>query len=244
MNKWTFNCILLAFITCLLLTFGCQHDPVFPVIDYANQVLQNTIVDSTGNIIRIECDPEVIYFENDVLPLLISSCAYSGCHDTRTAEDGVILNNYENTMRTGGVKAYNPGKSELYEVLFENGDDRMPPPPDNPLSITEKDIIRDWIGQGAEDFYCDACDTAVFTYTLAVMPIMESYCNRCHNDTRSDGGVSLQGYDKMKVAADDGSLLGTITHSEGFPLMPQGAPIPDCEIIQIEKWITDGAQNN
>lgn len=244
MNTWNFHRTTLTFFVTLFTISACQHDPVFPIVDYSQQVTDNQVLDSAGNVVKVACDPEIIYFEKDVLPILISSCAYSGCHDTKTAEDGVILNNYSNTIRTGGVKPYEPGKSELYEVLFESGDDLMPPPPDSPLSQTEKDIIRDWIGQGAEEFYCDACDTAVFTYTLAVIPIMESYCNRCHNDTRSDGGVSLQGYDKMKVAADDGSLLGTITHSGGFPLMPQGAAIPDCEITQIEKWITDGVQNN
>ncbi|MFT6867427.1 MAG: hypothetical protein ACJA08_002270 [Cyclobacteriaceae bacterium] len=244
MRTWKLQQITLTIFVTIIIFSACQHDPVFPIIDYAQQVQDNQIIDSAGNITKIECDPEIIYFEKDVLPILISSCAYTGCHDTKTAEEGVILNNYANTIRTGKVKPYNPGKSGLYESLFEGGDDRMPPPPDNALSQTEKDIIRDWIGQGAENFTCTSCDPTVFTYTLAVVPIMDNYCNRCHNNTRSDGGISLQGYDKIKIAADNGSLLGTITHTGGFPLMPQGAAIPDCEISQMEHWISEGAQNN
>ncbi|MEP1096092.1 MAG: c-type cytochrome domain-containing protein [Cyclobacteriaceae bacterium] len=216
-----------------LLILSCKHDPNFPIVDLTEQ---------TG--IDKACDPSIIYFEKDVLPLLLSSCAYAGCHDSKTAEDGVILDNYENTIRTGDVDPFNPGNSELYEVLFERGDDQMPPPPDAALTQEEKDLIRDWIGQGAKNFTCASCDTAVFTLTAAVQPMMDSYCMRCHNDSRSDGGVSLQGYAKIKATIDDGSLWGTLTNTGGFPLMPQGAPIPDCELDQVRKWIEKGAQND
>lgn len=216
-----------------LFIFACTHDPYFPVVDLTQQ---------TGT--DKPCDPQIIYFEKDVMPLLLSSCAYTGCHDAATAEDDVILDSYENTIRTGGVSPYNPGESELYEVLFESGDDLMPPPPDAVLSQAEKDLIRDWIGQGAENFVCESCDTAVFTLSAAVQPMMDSYCMRCHNDTRSDGGISLQGYAKIKSSVDDGSLWGTLTATGGFPIMPQGASIPDCELEQVRKWIENGAQNN
>ena len=212
---------------------SCKHDPYFPIVDLSEQ---------TG--IDKPCDPSIIYFEKDVMPLLLSSCAYTGCHDAKTAAEGVILDTYENTLRTGGVVPFKPGDSELYEYLFESGDDRMPPSPDSPLSQKEKDLIRDWIGQGAENFVCNSCDTAVFTFTRAIQPMLDSYCLRCHNDTRSDGGVSLSGYNKVKTSVDNGSFWGTLTATNGFPLMPQGAPITDCELEQVRKWIENGAQND
>ena len=43
------------------------------------------------------CDPDTVYFEMDVLPILLSSCGKSGCHDA-TAQDGVRLDSYAATM--------------------------------------------------------------------------------------------------------------------------------------------------
>jgi len=74
--------------------------------------------------------------------------------------------------------------------------------------------------------------------------MVENYCVSCHNETRRDGGVSLASYAQVSAVVETGAFLGTITNTNGFPLMPQGASIPDCEIKQVEKWIASGALNN
>ena len=65
------------------------------------------------------CDPDSIYFENQVLPLLISNCAKSNCHSTTDHKEGIILDNYSAIINTGDVEPGNPGNSKIYEVLFE-----------------------------------------------------------------------------------------------------------------------------
>lgn len=102
------------------------------------------------------CHPDTVYFERDIMPLLNSSCAKSGCHDAETAMDGVILNNYANVMSTGDVRPGNPNGSDLYEVITENdARKRMPPPPLPPLSNEQIALVQKWILQGAQNLTCD-----------------------------------------------------------------------------------------
>lgn len=75
-----------------------------------------------------ECHPDTIYFNRDLLPILTSSCARSGCHDQATQADGVLLISYESVMETGDVRPGNPDGSDLYEVLVEDDPDRKNAP--------------------------------------------------------------------------------------------------------------------
>lgn len=102
------------------------------------------------------CHPDTVYFERDIMPLLNSSCAKSGCHDAASATDGIILDNYANVMAKGDIKPGNPDDSDLYEVITDNDPlDRMPPPPVPPLSAEQIAMVRKWIQQGAQNLTCD-----------------------------------------------------------------------------------------
>ena len=50
------------------------------------------------------CDPDTVYFEKDLLPVLLSTCAQPGCHDAITMADGVRLTDYNSVMQTAGVE--------------------------------------------------------------------------------------------------------------------------------------------
>ena len=133
---------LLAFLiaaTCLVGPSGCTHSPIVPP-DPPNPTSGDTEEETPP------CDPNVIYFEQDVLPLLQSSCAYTGCHDATTAEDGVVLESYDDLMENSGddlVVAGQPEHSELYEVLVEEDLDKLMPPPieGGPLSPEQIQVI-------------------------------------------------------------------------------------------------------
>jgi hypothetical protein len=90
-------------------------------------------------------DMPAICFEGDVLPIFTNSCAISGCHDGR-GESGMALNNYTEISRT--VVPGNPISSSSYKAIIATwGENKMPP--DQPLSLENRTIIRLWIQQGA-----------------------------------------------------------------------------------------------
>jgi hypothetical protein len=52
-------------------------------------------------------------------------------------------------------------------------------------------------------------------------------------------------YSDVILRVDDGSLIGSINHDNGFSPMPKGSSkLNLCNITVIQKWIDDGAPNN
>ncbi len=103
----------------------------------------------------------------------------------------------------------------------------------------------------AEELYpaiTDGCDTTNVTYSNNIQNIISSRCYGCHSNTSySDygGGVALEGYDNIKISADNGGLIGTITHNPDYTAMPKGSSkMDDCKINQIKTWVAQGAKNN
>ena len=197
----------------------------------------------------IPCDPDTIYFQNTVLPLLQSSCGITGCHDPLTAESEVVLTSYLYVMQTADVQPYEPWESDLWEVLE---DDRMPPPPAPPLTQEQKENIYNWILQGAINNYCDQedCDSVNVTFSETVFPIIQNSCYGCHSGSNPSGGISLTNHGQVAAAGaippgNSGSLLGSITWTSGnIPMPKNGNKLSECNIAQIRRWIGDGMPDN
>lgn len=99
---------------------ACHHDPVIPTTP--------------------------VTFEGDVKPIILNSCARTGCH-VAGGEDP-RLTSYKEVMEI--VKAGKPQDSKLYEVITAlSGEDAMPP--DGPLSNEQLRLIYIWILQGAKE---------------------------------------------------------------------------------------------
>jgi hypothetical protein len=190
------------------------------------------------------CPTGIINFKREIQPIISTNCAFSGCHDAITAEEGVILDTYENIIKE--VVPFDPNNSELYEYLIvSDPDDVMPPPPYDLLTTAQINLIQDWINQGALDVECGGCDTTDVSYLNDVYPIMQTNCLICHNLDRQDGGVNLDGYDLIKSKGTNGKLMGTIEHKTGYSAMPpSGTKIDQCFIDQLNSWIADGMPNN
>ena len=95
------------------------------------------------------------------------------------------------------------------------------------------------------DLYPDGCRTTNMSYTDDIVPILNGNCLSCHNSMDEQGGVNLETYDDVSIYVEDGSLLGSVKHSDGFEPMPLVGPmISDCSISKLESWIYDGALNN
>lgn len=195
----------------------------------------------------IPCDPSKVYFQQQVLPVLLSNCAMSGCHDVASHQKGVILTSYQYVMATADVRPGNPGGSDLYEVIVESDPrDRMPPPPRPPLSTQQIQLIRDWILQGAQDLSCDnLCDSTRFGYSAVIRPLLNNKCQGCHNGPSASGGIDLTTHGNVLLRVQDGKLWGAVNHMPGYSPMPKNSPkLSACELSQIRKWIDAGAPNN
>ena len=223
--------ILFSIVTGLVIS--CVHDPFLD---------PNTLNEGKPSIPGCTTDGQIC-FETSVLPIFISACARPGCHDAETHEEGYTLDRYSTIVRKG-IKPGNANDSKLYKVLFETGEDRMPP--DGALTQVQKDSIKLWIDQGAKNTTNCACvcDEAEFTYALAIKPILDKACVGCHKPGSLNGDVNLVDYTHVINFVNDGSLIGSIKHVVGFVPMPQGTKLSDCEITKFEKWIEAGAANN
>ncbi len=190
------------------------------------------------------CNPDSVYFVNDIMPLISSNCTMSGCHDNITHADGVNLTTYNKIM--GYVRPGDAANSKLYKVIIKTDGDRMPPAPMAPMTTAQKALIQKWINQGAKNNSCiGSCDTTVFTYSGAVKPIMDNKCAGCHNPSNLGGNIDVSTFAAVRVVALNGKLYGSIAHQTGYSPMPKNAAkLSDCEIRQVQKWITAGSQNN
>jgi cytochrome c5 len=184
-----------------------------------------------------------VCFESSVLPIFVSSCARSGCHDVSSHKEGYVLTSYSKIM-SKGITPGSAASSKLYKVLFESGENRMPP--DGSLTQAQKDSIKVWINQGAKNTTnCNCtCDDSQFTYTAIIQPMLATQCVGCHKPGSLGGNIDLSTYAKVVTQVTNGKLLGSVTHSAGYVAMPQGGKLEDCQISQIQKWIDAGALNN
>ncbi len=228
-----------AFVAVLLMG-SCVHEP------FGNQGFEDE--GGPGNPSGTPAIPGCvsngdICFESSVLPIFLSSCAKSGCHNAQSREEGIVLDSYANIMKKGIVPG-NARESELYKVLFQTGEDRMPP--DGALSQAQKDSIAAWINQGAKNTTnCNcACDTARYTYAAVIQPILTNNCVGCHKPGALSVGIDLSTYTSVKTQVANGKLWGSVSHATGYSPMPQGGKLSDCQISQISKWIDAGAPNN
>jgi hypothetical protein len=188
-----------------------------------------------------------VYFENDILPLFISNCAKSGCHDAASHQEDIVLDSYNHIINSGEIEAGDPSHGKILDMITETDPDKvLPPQPNTPLSAAQINSITTWINQGALNNSCSgACDTLNVTYSGTAVPLLQSKCIGCHNSTTTSGDVNLSNHAGVQLQGLNGRLLGAVNHVAGYTAMPQGgSKLPPCEIDELRIWIEDGAPNN
>lgn len=233
----------------ILVVFSCKHDPI--ISDPIDPV---TPVDTTnggggGGSTGVLCDPDSIYFQNQVLPILVSNCTEAGCHNAQDAQEGIVLTSYASLMSTvehAGSPDWD--ENELLEVITENDPDkRMPQSPNTPLTQDQINLIAGWIAQGARDNGCNensgGCATDNVSFTAFVQPLVQARCQGCHGGSAPQGGIDLTSYNKIKTVALNGKLYAAITRTSNW--MPRGGTkLDDCTAAKIKAWVDAGAPQN
>lgn len=216
-------------------------------------------------------EPEInedVCFERDVLPVFLENCALSGCHNSESGKHGYVFDSYENIMSSNRGRAiipYNLKKSKVYKKITEDsGEDRMPPPPNRPLTGAEMSVINKWIMSGAPNSKCDdagkineyrsmstdtiikseiaesGCDTLDLTYK-DIQPVLEKHCYKCHSGNAPSELFNLETYSQVKEKGVAGKLSGAINHLPGYKSMPKKAPkLVGCDLTKLNAWITNG----
>ena len=231
--------ILLLFVTAILPS--CKHEIPQPVINPGGGIDTTPVPQETL------CDSDTVYFQNAILPLFVSNCAKSGCHDAATHAEGIKLNNYANIMNTGKIQAFNPNHGDILDVVSSTDPDKLMPPPGegNPLTTDQIDMIIRWINQGALNNYCDGCDTTAVTYAKSILPLLSAKCKGCHQGVNAGGGINIVTFADAYALAQNGSLYGTVSHTGTWSPMPKGSSkLPDCDIAKIRIWVEAGSPNN
>jgi hypothetical protein len=183
-------------------------------------------------------------FTRDILPVIVSRCATTGCHDANAGGERASLTTYTNIMRL--VSPGNPGNSTLYTIIVSgSGESKMPPASSPQLSVAEIDSIGKWIGYGALNENCgEVCDTInPVTFSGTIWPIMQTSCTGCHSGTSPSGNVLLASYSNVATVASSGLLLNSL-NGTGVPKMPVGSSLSACRIRQFDIWIKNGFLNN
>lgn len=231
--RWQMIFVLGLFFFTALIVVSCIHEPFIDPTSLNEGQPTTPGCETSGK----------VCFESSVLPIFLSSCAKSGCHDAASREEGYVLDSYASIIRKG-LTPGNANGSKIYKVLFETGEDLMPP--GAPLTKAQKDSIAAWINQGAKNTVnCNcSCDATKYTYAAVILPILSNTCVGCHKAGSLGGNIDLSNYTNVKVQATNGKLVGSITHSTGFSAMPVGGKLQDCQINQIKSWVAAGALNN
>lgn len=185
-------------------------------------------------------------FGRDILPVLVSSCAMTGCHDNVTHRDGINLTSYQQMINSQVVKASNPGNSKLYKVISLNASDEdiMPPKPYSPLSKAVIDTIYKWIQRGALNETCiSSCDTTgTVKYSIQVSKVISVNCITCHSGTSAGGGIRLTTFAEVANATQNGRLLPAVRRQNTTKPMPPSASLSKCDLRTIELWVKQNYQ--
>lgn len=213
----------------------------------------NTPTGSTGDT-TVTTFKDSLCFAQNILPVIQSSCATTGCHDQVTRREGYVFTDYASiTSRSGTVVPYYPNQSRLYRVLTSGeSEERMPPAGSQQLTSQQIDNIKKWIAEGALNSDCPqaSCDTTgTISFTSQVWPVFQNNCTGCHNSSLSSGNVSLDSYQNIKKYAETlrngiPLIVGAIRHTSGFIAMPPSGTLDECTIRKIELWIAQGKLNN
>lgn len=213
--------VALAGITAFgILLNSCQHEP-----------------EDTGN--------PAICFDKTILPIISSSCATKDCHGG--SGEAPPLLGFSDVSRF--VTAYKPMASKLHKVMV--GHPKMPnfmPPSNSPYKITGKqiDLINLWILQGAKyDPNCNICEQTV-TFSGTIQPIIVTSCLSCHSGPNAAKGILLVDYTTIRYAVDSLHLQDAVNiDNKGQVPMPYNSDhLSNCNIDQINTWITDSIPNN
>lgn len=94
----------------------------------------------------------------------------------------------------------------------------------------------------------DDCSGANMSYSMDIRPIFQNngcMTSGCHGGDAMSNPLFMDSYESLKIYIDANRLMGSLRHQNGFSPMPkQGEKLSNCELLKIDSWLVQGAQNN
>jgi len=225
---------LLILITAVILFFfACSSD---------DSPEPDVPIDPTQYTFSENCSEDSVYFVNQILPIMVTYCANSGCHDPVTSEAGLNFTTYTGITQGNLIVHGSPAQSLIYQrITSTNPLLKMPPEGNAQPEERHIELIRKWIEQGGRNNECgESCSTEGITYSTHVREIIADHCSGCHGGNNPEGGILLMSYEQVKFIGEIGMLVGTIQKQLGFIPMPLYGKMSDCKIDQITAWVNAG----
>jgi hypothetical protein len=242
--------VAIIFLLSLIFIESCKHEPEDLQSNHAEQEDEGDDEDSSTPIDTIvlinphPCDSDSVYFTNTILPLITSYCATSDCHDAINPEQNLNLTDYSH------IRAHvQPGSlngSAIWLEGIQNTAEPMPPYGEPQLTVEQKNLIRQWILQGAKNNSCQAdCNPGDSSYTNNLAPIIELYCAGCHGGSNPSDGISMENITELRSAVNNNQFIDALSGTNGVELMPPNSTgLPDCYKEQFQNWINAGMPDN
>jgi hypothetical protein len=246
--------LLILILSSLIFWSSCKHDPLTPY--QANPGVNPSDTIPLPPPIISNCDEDSVYFENDIAPILLSSCGSAdiNCHSRPQANNGVDFSSYASILAGDEdgdplINTSNPSNSEIIDIINDNDPEDAMPPDTSSYTISNENqlLLISWMQQGAQNNSCEAgCDMSNVTFSTNILPILNQNCISCHSGTSPSGNLNLDSYASISNAALNGNLLDAINWIGSAVPMPNNAvsQIPQCYIDQIQLWVDEGAPNN
>ncbi len=185
-----------------------------------------------------QCDTSVVYYKQQVEPLLQANCAI--CHNPQNKKhaDGVYLDTYENLKAS--IHIFNKGGIVINEMEQVISKGKMPPKSHPALTPVQKAVFLKWIQQGMQNNSCDETNMAVnteLTYENSVVTILQNHCYGCHSGPKAANGINLSDSFTVVALIKSDLLIKAITHAEGAKPMPSPTEkLSEADIATIKAW--------
>lgn len=217
-----------------ILIWACKHE--IPQDSNGNGNGNGNTDTTTVYVNPHPCDPDTVYFVNDILPFITSNCAMSGCHDANGSGEADPYTTYSQI---------NWNRSDIYQEMAGGS----MPPWSSGINLTAAQIqmFQKWVQQGHLNNECipDCDPNAAVTFSGTISPIIQTNCQGCHSGSSPSGGVSLTNYSNISNAALNGNLIDCLSGANGISIMPPSSGgLPECIIGQFQTWKDAGAPNN
>src|SRR4051794_36054043 len=114
--------------------------------------LKNAIVLSAAAALLISANAEPLRFSHDIRPILSENCFRCHGPDKNQRKKGLRLDIRDQALEKKAFIPGNPNEGKLITRIFSTDPEEMMPPPDSNKKLTaeQKEILKRWIGEGAQ----------------------------------------------------------------------------------------------